>query len=221
VRSGVGKIALVDNDVVALSNINRQIIALHSTIGRYKVDVMKERIVDINPNCEVEVFKVFYLPSNADDFHLENYDYVVDAIDTVSAKLQLVVAAKKAGVKIVSSMGAGNKICPTMFKVEDIFKTKECPLCRVMRKELKARGVENLKVVYSEETPIVAIETSESQNDRQCHKECQDDKNCGDDCIVEQSHEQSRRKQAIASIAFTPSVVGLIIASEVVNDLIK
>lgn len=194
-RSGVGKIAIVDKDVVALSNINRQIIALQSSIGKDKVEVMKERILDINPNCIVQVFKVFYLPSNAETFDLQEYDYVVDAIDTVTAKLQLVEQAGKCGVKIISSMATGNKLNPFAFKVDDIFNTKECPLCRVMRKELKSRGVEKLKVVYSEEAP--------------CAKEIP---------LVDQNQ---GAKLPIASIAFVPSVVGMLIASEVIKDLIK
>ena len=150
-RSGVGKITLFDKDVVDITNINRQIIALDSTVGRYKCDVMKERILDINPHAEVIGHNVFYLPENADDFPLDQYDYVVDAIDNVAAKIELAVRTHKAGVKMISAMGAGNKTDPTRFEVTDIYKTTVCPLARVMRRELKARGVPSLKVVYSRE----------------------------------------------------------------------
>lgn len=153
-RMGVGHIALIDNDKVSVSNINRQIIALHSTVGRYKTEVMKERILDINPNAKVETFNMFYLPENADSIDLKNYDYIADAIDTVSAKIELSVRADKLGVPIISAMGTGNKLDPTKLEVTDIHKTSGCPLARVMRKEMRDRGVKKLKVVYSKEEPV-------------------------------------------------------------------
>ena len=153
-RAGIGTFTLVDKDDVDITNLNRQIIALHSTVGRDKVDVMKERILDINPNAQVNAVKAFYLPENADDFDFSVYDYIVDAVDTVSAKIELVMRAKEAGVPIIASLGTGNKLDATAFRVTDIYKTSVCPLAKVMRKELKARGIEKLKVVYSEEVPI-------------------------------------------------------------------
>ena len=155
-RAGVGSIDLFDNDSVSLSNINRQIIALHSTVGRPKVEVMRERILDINPHCAVTVHQVFYLPENADDFPLSYYDYIADAIDTVSAKLELAVRAKAVGVPLIASMGTGNKLDPSRFEVTDISKTFGCPLARVMRRELKARGIHHLKVVFSSEEATTA-----------------------------------------------------------------
>ena len=184
VRSGVGAVDIVDSDKVCLSNLNRQIIATESSIGKYKVDVMKERILDINPEAVVNVHKCFYLPETKDEFDFSQYSYVVDAIDTVTAKIQLVMEAEEAGVPIISSMGAGNKLDPTAFQVADIYKTSVCPLAKVMRRELKKRGIKKLKVVYSREQPVV--------------------------------------KNAVpASVAFVPSVVGLIIAGEVIKDLAK
>ncbi|MBO5262604.1 MAG: tRNA threonylcarbamoyladenosine dehydratase [Clostridia bacterium] len=191
-RSGVGQIDLVDNDTVSLSNINRQIIDLHSTVGRYKVDVMKERIFDINPEIKVNSINMFFVPENSGAFDLSKYDYVIDAIDTVSGKIELAVLSQRAGVPIISSMGAGNKLDPCAFKVSDIYKTSVCPLARVMRTELKKRGIKKLKVVYSEEKPI-----------------------------SREIDEKERGKRTPASIAFVPSVVGLIVASEVIKDLIS
>ncbi len=195
VRSGVGAVDLIDSDTVCLSNLNRQIIATHSNIGKYKVDAMKERVLDINPDCKVEVHKCFYLPDTKDAFHFLNYDYVVDAVDTVTAKLQLVEEAEKYHVPIISSMGAGNKMNPADFEVADIYQTSVCPLAKVMRRELKKRGISKLKVVYSKE---VALKPQ----------------------TQEQENEQETRKIAPGSNAFVPSVAGLIIASEVVKDLI-
>lgn len=184
VRSGVGAVDIVDSDKVCLSNLNRQIIATESSIGKYKVDVMKERILDINPEAVVNVHKCFYLPETKEEFDFSQYSYVVDAVDTVTAKIQLVMEAEEAGVPIISSMGAGNKLDPTAFQVADIYKTSVCPLAKVMRRELKKRGIKKLKVVYSREQPVV--------------------------------------KNAVpASVAFVPSVVGLIIAGEVIKDLAK
>ena len=197
-RSGVGKFDLIDNDTVALSNINRQIIATHSTVGKYKVDVMKERILDINPKAEVTVHKCFYLPENADKFDFTKYSYIVDAIDTVTAKLDLIVRAKEAGVPIISSMGTGNKLDPTQLEVTDIYKTSVCPLARVMRTELKKRGIPRLKVVYSKEQPRkVQKKDTEKINS----------KNTG------------RIKDVPGSVAFVPSVAGLIIAGVVIDDI--
>lgn len=193
-RSGVGTIDIVDNDKVSLSNINRQIIALHSSVGEYKTEVMKKRMIDINPSVSVNAFNIFYTPETADQFDLSKYDYIVDAIDTVSGKIELVMQAEKYNIPIISSMGAGNKLDPTAFKVSDIYKTSVCPLARVMRAELKKRGVKRLKVVYSEEKPITPQIPEEMKN---------------------------LPKIPPASCAFIPSVVGLIVASEVIKDLIK
>ncbi|MBR5597346.1 MAG: tRNA threonylcarbamoyladenosine dehydratase [Lachnospiraceae bacterium] len=153
-RSGVGRLELIDHDTVSVSNLNRQIVALHSTIGKYKVDVMKDRILDINPQIEVVAHKCFYLPDTAKEFDFSKYDYVVDCIDTVTGKLQLIEAAKNAGVPVISSMGAGNKLDPAAFEVTDIAKTSVCPLAKVMRRELKKRNIKNVKVVYSKEEPV-------------------------------------------------------------------
>ena len=183
-RSGVGYIELVDKDTVSESNINRQIIALRSTIGKYKTEVMRDRIKDINPDAEVVVRNCFYLPETANDFDFTKYDYVVDAVDTVTAKLSIIVEADKAGTPVISSMGAGNKMDPTRFQVADIYKTSVCPLAKVMRRELKKRGIRKLKCVYSTEEPVINARTP-------------------------------------GSIAFVPSVAGLIIAGEVIKDIIK
>ncbi len=193
-RSGVGHIDIVDNDTVSVSNINRQIIALHSTVGQAKVDVMRKRMMDINPELECTAYNLFYTPENADMLDFCGYDYIVDAIDTVSGKIELVIRAQGANTPIISSMGAGNKLDPTAFKVSDIYKTSVCPLARVMRTELKKRGVDSLKVVYSEEK---AIEPQIPEEMKGLHK------------------------IPPASCAFIPSVVGLIIASEVIKDMIK
>lgn len=191
-RSGVGKFDLVDADKVSKSNINRQIIALQSTVGQYKTEVMKARILDINPQAKVDAFNLFYLPETENRFNFSKYDYVIDAVDTVSAKLSIIEKAKQAGVPVISAMGAGNKLNPTAFEVADISKTSVCPLAKVMRRELKKRGIHNLKVVYSkEERKSFGVTDGESG------------------------------KISPASIAFVPSVAGLIIASEVVKDLIS
>lgn len=204
VRSGVGAFDLVDNDKVSPSNLNRQIIATGRTIGRYKTDVMKERILDINPDADVKIHKCFFLPENADEFPFEEYDYVVDAVDTVTAKIELVMKCKEKNIPIISSMGAGNKLDGSCFKVADIYKTKVCPLAKVMRRELKKRGVKNLKVVYSEEIPVSPRDMEEGFKDRICNS----------------SEEQNSTRRSIpGSVAFVPSVAGLIIAGEVVKDL--
>lgn len=182
-RTGVGTLHLIDNDRVSTSNINRQVIALHSTVGRYKTEVMRERILDINPQAEVIIHNCFFLPENADSFTFSGYDYVVDAVDTVTAKLEIIMRAKEAGIPVISSMGAGNKLDPSLFEVADIYETSVCPLARVMRRELKKRDIKKLKVVYSKEEPL---------------------------------------KQRIpGSVAFVPSVAGLLIAGEVIRDIIQ
>lgn len=192
-RSGVGTLDIIDNDQVCESNLNRQIIALHSTIGRNKTDVMKERIADINPGIRVNVHQCFYLPENADSFDFTQYDYIIDAIDTVAGKIQLVMQAQAAGTPIISCMGAGNKLDPARFEVSDIYKTSVCPLAKVMRKELKARGVKSLKVVYSREEAMKPVQTIAEGN----------------------------RRAIPGSIAFVPSVAGLILAGEVIKDLVR
>lgn len=230
VRSGVGAIDLIDNDKVCLTNLNRQIIALRSTVGQYKVDVMRDRILDINPECKVEIHKCFYLPETQDEFDFRNYDYVVDAVDTVTAKLALVMQAKEAGVPIISSMGAGNKLNPAMFEVADIYQTSVCPLAKVMRRELKKRGVKKLKVVYSKEealTPIAEPGEQVTENCEECAKaegtvEAKAESAVGEriDAAVEgQEFKAAKRRSTPGSTAFVPSVAGLIIASEVVKDL--
>lgn len=193
-RSGVGSFLLVDNDKVSLTNLNRQIIATTDTIGKDKVDVMKERILSINPDAHVEVRKCFYLPETADTFDLSQFDYVVDAVDTVTAKIDLIVRTSQLGVPVISAMGAGNKLDPTQFEVTDIYKTSVCPLAKVMRRELKKRHIKKCKVVYSREQPLKPVSGMDEQN---------------------------TKKPIPGSIAFVPSVVGLIIAGEVVKDLIK
>ncbi|MBO5208585.1 MAG: tRNA threonylcarbamoyladenosine dehydratase [Lachnospiraceae bacterium] len=194
-RSGIGSFALVDDDEVNITNLNRQIIATKDTIGRYKVDVMKERILSINPEAAVTVHKCFYLPENAGEFDFSKYSYVVDAIDTVTAKIELVLQAQKAGVPIISSMGTGNKLNPMQLEISDIYKTSVCPLAKVMRRELKKRNVKKLKVLYSKEEPI---------------------KPQG---MVEE--DAGRRRSIPGSTAFVPSAAGLIIASEIVKDIIE
>lgn len=204
-RSGVGNLDLIDDDKVCLTNINRQIIATTKTVGQYKVDVAKDRVFDISPEAKVNVHKIFYTPDTAGQFDFSQYDYVVDAIDTVTGKLQLVEAAKAAGTPIISSMGAGNKMDPTAFEVTDINKTSVCPLAKVMRRELKKRGINNLKVVYSKEKPIVPLSSIE----------------INEDADMSDIDRGAKRRQTPGSNAFVPSVVGLIIAGEVIKDLIK
>lgn len=208
VRSGVGHFDLIDDDKVCLTNINRQIIATRKTVGRYKTEVMKERMLEINPDVEVTVHQCFFLPENADEFHFEEYDYVVDAVDTVTAKLELVMKCKEKGVPIISSMGAGNKLDASAFRVADIYKTKMCPLAKVMRRELKKRGVKKLKVVYSEEKPIRPLEDMSIS----CKSNCI--------CPAGAQHKCTERRDIPGSVAFVPSAAGLIIAGEVVKDLI-
>lgn len=207
VRSGVGAFDLIDDDKVCLTNINRQIIATRKTVGKYKVDVMQERMQEINPDVKVQVHKCFFLPENAAEFPFSEYDYVVDAVDTVTAKLELIMKAKEAGVPIISSMGAGNKLDASQFKVADIYQTRVCPLAKVMRRELKKRGVEKLKVVYSEEMPTRPVEDMAIS----CRTNCI--------CPPGAKHKCTERRDIPGSVAFVPSVVGLIIAGEVVKDL--
>ena len=192
-RTGVGEIIIVDKDTVEASNINRQIIATSKTIGQAKVDIMKDRILEINPDCKVMAYEQLYLPETANDLIRDDYDYIVDAVDMVTAKIDLVVEADKRNIPIISAMGAGNKMDPTQFEVTDIYKTSVCPLAKVMRRELRKRNIPSLKVVYSKEKPIKAIRDEESSDPR---------------------------KTVTASVAFVPSVSGLIIASEVIKDLI-
>lgn len=207
VRSGVGAFDLIDDDKVCLTNINRQIIATRKTVGKYKVDVMQERMQEINPDVKIQVHKCFFLPENAAEFPFSEYDYVVDAVDTVTAKLELIMKAKEAGVPIISSMGAGNKLDASQFKVADIYQTRVCPLAKVMRRELKKRGVEKLKVVYSEEMPTRPVEDMAIS----CRTNCI--------CPPGAKHKCTERRDIPGSVAFVPSVVGLIIAGEVVKDL--
>ena len=209
VRSGVGAFDLVDDDKVCLTNLNRQIIATRKTVGKYKTDVMKERILEINPDAEVTVHKCFFLPENADTFPFEEYDYVVDAVDTVTAKIALVMKSQEVGVPIISSMGAGNKLDASAFRVADIYKTKGCPLAKVMRRELKKRGVKKLKVVYSEEQPVRPLEDMSIS----CRTHCI--------CPPGAVRKCTERRDIPGSTAFVPSVAGLIIAGEVVKDLCK
>lgn len=190
-RSGIGTLDLIDNDTVSVTNLNRQIIALHSTVGQYKTEAAAERIRDICPDITVNVHNCFYLPETADQFDFSQYDFVIDAIDTVKGKIGIVMQAKEAGVPVISSMGAGNKLDPTAFRVADLYQTKVCPLARVMRYELKKRGVRSLKVVYSEEVPIQPAA----------------------------SDEVTQKRNVPGSVAFVPSVAGLIIAGEVIKEL--
>lgn len=219
-RSGIGTIDIIDNDKVCLSNINRQIIATHKTIGRDKVDVMKERILEINPNATVYVHKCFFLPETREQFDFSKYDYVVDAVDTVTAKIELAMACKEANVPIISSMGAGNKLDPTAFEVADIYKTSVCPLARVMRRELKKRDVKNLKVVYSKEEAMTPIELTGFSNEADEEKEMssQTESEKKDIAMLEDSR-NTKKRATPGSIAFVPSVAGLIIAGEVIKDL--
>lgn len=193
VRSGIEHLTIVDNDEVSLTNLNRQIIATSKTIGKKKVQVMKERILSINPACHVETLEMFYLPKTADTIDLTQYDYVIDAIDTITAKIELALRCEKAHIPLISSMGTGNKMNPAMLEVTDIYKTSVCPLAKVMRRELKARKVKHLKVVYSKEIPIKPS----------------------------LSHEQTNKRMVPGSNAFVPSSAGLLIASEVIKDLLS
>ena len=207
VRSGVGAFDLVDDDRVCLTNLNRQIIATRETVGRFKAEVMRERIQQINPQADVKVHLCFFLPENADEFSFADYDYVVDAVDTVSAKLELAVKCAESGTPLISCMGAGNKLDPTAFRVADIYKTRVDPLARVMRHELRKRGIKKLKVVYSEEPPLRPIEDAAVS--------------CRTHCICPPGTERrcTERRDIPGSTAFVPSVAGLILAGEVIKDL--
>lgn len=208
VRSGTGGIDLIDDDKVCLTNINRQIYATRKTIGQYKVDVAAERIAEINPEVVVHTYKTFFTPETAGEFDFSAYDYVVDAIDTVTGKIELVMQAEKAGVPIICSMGAGNKLNPAAFEVADIYKTSVCPLAKVMRHEMKKRGIKHLKVVYSKEKPI----KPEDDLSISCKTGCV--------CPPGTVRKCTARRQVPGSTAFVPSVVGLIIAGEIVTDLV-
>ena len=188
-RAGIGSITLVDSDRVSLTNLNRQLCALHSTVGRYKTEVVAERILDINPSCRVECINEFYLPENSDSFGLEKYDFILDAVDTVSAKINLAVKGEEKGVPVISCMGTGNKLDPTLFRVSDIYETTFCPLCRVMRNELKKRGVSKLRVVWSPEEPMKPGEPEEETN----------------------------KRSLPGSAPFVPGAAGLIMAGEVIK----
>ncbi len=190
-RAGIGSITIVDNDIVSVTNLNRQLCALRSTVGKAKVDVVKERILDINPNCKVIALQKFCLPENSDEFNLSNYDYIADAIDTVSAKIDLAVKAQALGIPIISCMGTGNKLDPTRFTVSDIFKTSGCPLCRVMRTELRKRGVRKLEVVWSPEEPVKPAATNE----------------------------ETGKRQTPGSLPFVPGIAGLIMAGKIILNL--
>ena len=207
-RAGIGNFVLVDNDVVDITNINRQIIATSSSIGKPKVEIAKKRVLDINPNAKVEIYQEFFMPDSKDFFD-NTVDYIVDAVDTVTAKIELVVRSNKLNIPIISSMGTGNKLDPTRFEVTDIYKTSVCPLAKVMRKELKTRGIKNLKVVYSKEEPIKPKVTENN--------------NCKTGCVCPPGtvRKCTAKNQVPGSISFVPSVAGLIIAGEVIKDIIK
>ncbi len=207
VRSGVEAFDLIDDDKVCLTNLNRQIIATRKTVGKYKAEVMKERMLEINPNADIRVHKSFFLPENSNEFNFAEYDYVVDAVDTVTAKIEIIMKAQSLDVPVISAMGAGNKLDPSAFKVADIYDTKVCPLARVMRRELKKRNVKKLKVVYSEEKPIRPIEDMSIS----CRTNCI--------CPPGAAHKCTERRDIPGSTAFVPSVAGLIIAGEIVKDL--
>lgn len=197
-RSGVGSFLLVDNDVISMSNINRQIIALHQTVGKYKADVMRERILDINPHADVAVSKCFFLPENSEEIDFSGYSYIVDAVDTVSAKIEIVMKAAACNVPVISSMGTGNKLDPSLLQIADLYETSECPLARVMRHELRERGIKKLKCVYSTEKPIKPAGSHINMPDGDTYK-----------------------RQIPGSVAFVPSVAGLLMAAEVVRDLCR
>ena len=192
-RAGINKLTIVDNDAVSVTNINRQLCALHSTVGMPKVEVVKKRILDINPACEVTALEKFYLPENADEFTLESYDYIADAIDTVSAKIDLAVKSQEYGIPMISCMGTGNKLDPSQFTVSDIYKTSGCPLCRVMRTELKKRGIKQLNVVWSPEIPVKPLQTTE----------------------------ETGKRQTPGSLPFVPPVAGMIMAGKIILDLAR
>ena len=207
VRSGIGAFDLIDDDKVCLTNLNRQIIATRKTVGKYKAEVMRDRMLEINPDANIDIHKCFFLPENADDFSFSEYDYIVDAVDTVTAKIELIMRAGREGVPIISAMGAGNKLDAGRLKVADIYDTKICPLARVMRRELKKRNVKKLKVVYSDEQPIRPIEDMSIS----CRTHCI--------CPPGVKHKCTERRDIPGSTAFVPAVAGLLIAGEIVKDL--
>ncbi len=218
VRSGIGAIDIIDNDKVCLTNLNRQLIATRKTIGRYKTEVMKERILEINPEVVVHEHPCFFLPENKDDFDFTRYSYVVDAVDTVTAKIALVTEAERAGVPIISSMGAGNKLNPAAFEVADLYETSVCPLAKVMRRELKKREIKSLKVVYSKEVPVnpqrISADEETEFMENTGKNQTPDLKISGDG-----EFKSAARRSTPGSVAFVPSVAGLIIAGEVIKDL--
>ena len=207
VRSGIGSFDLIDDDKVCLTNLNRQIIATRKTVGKYKAEVMRDRMLEINPDAKIEIHKCFFLPENADDFPFSEYDYIVDAVDTVTAKIELIIRAQKEGIPIISAMGAGNKLDAGRLKIADIYDTKICPLARVMRRELKKRNVKKLKVVYSDEQPIRPLEDMSIS----CRTHCI--------CPTGAQHKCTERRDIPGSTAFVPAVAGLLIAGEIVKDL--
>lgn len=207
VRSGIGSFDLIDDDKVCLTNLNRQIIATRKTVGKYKTEVMKERMLEINPDVNVQIHNCFFLPENADEFPFSEYDYVVDAVDTVTAKIELIMRAQKENVPIISAMGAGNKLDAGRMKIADIYETRVCPLARVMRRELKKRDVKHLKVVYSDEQPIRPLEDMSIS----CRSHCI--------CPPGAQHKCTERRDIPGSAAFVPAVAGLLIAGEIVKDL--
>ena len=208
-RSGIGALDLIDDDRVCITNLNRQILATRKSVGKYKVDTAKERVHDINPDCEVRTYKTFFLPETQDQFDFNEYDYAVDAIDTVTGKLAIIEQARSAGTPVISSMGAGNKVNASMFEVADIYETSVCPLAKVMRHECRKRGIDSLKVVYSKEKPIRPLEDMSIS----CRQHCV--------CPPGTVRKCTERRDIPGSTAFVPSVVGLIIAGEVINDLTK
>ena len=207
VRSGIGSFDLIDDDKVCLTNLNRQIIATRKTVGKYKAEVMRDRMLEINPDANIEIHKCFFLPENADEFPFQEYDYIVDAVDRVTAKIELILRAQKENVPIISAMGAGNKLDAGRFKVADIYDTRVCPLARVMRRELKKRNVKKLKVVYSDEQPIRPLEDMSIS----CRTHCI--------CPPGAQHKCTERRDIPGSTAFVPAVAGLLIAGEIVKDL--
>ena len=209
VRAGVGNFVIIDDDKICLTNLNRQIIATRKTIGKYKVDVMKERILEINPDAKVETYKEFFMPNSETNIITKDLDYVVDCVDTVTAKIEIIEQCKKLNIPVISSMGTGNKLDPSQFKITDIYKTNICPLAKVMRKELRKRNIDSLKVIYSEEEPIKIEEYSNSS----CKTNCICPPGTKRKCTV--------RNQVPGSISFVPSVAGLMIAGEIVRDIIS
>ena len=209
VRAGVGNIVIIDDDKICLTNLNRQIMATRKTIGKYKVDIMKDRILEINPDANVETYKEFYMPDSDTNIITDDLSYVADCVDTVTAKIEIIMKCKEANVPVMSAMGTGNKLDPTRFEITDIYKTSICPLAKVMRKELRKRNVDSLKVIYSKEEPIIPVSEAESS--------------CKTNCICPPGTKRkcSIRNQVPGSISFVPSVAGLMIAGEIIKDILK